>query len=135
MLIEKLGQLWVRRGRFSKTSQFDDIVNGIYNVMINPPPINPEWNTTELEAYTSSAPYKVLNIGNQSAVELLDFINEIEKNLNKKAIKNMMPMQAGDVPANIANVDELIVQYNYKPSTSVKIGVKNFVDLYMKFYH
>lgn len=113
----------------------DDIVNGIYNVMIKPPVTNPNWDTVNVETYTSSAPYKVMNIGNQSPVELLDFITEIENNLNKKAIKNMMPMQAGDVPANIANVDELVKEYNYKPNTSVKTGVKNFVDWYMKFYH
>jgi UDP-glucuronate 4-epimerase len=113
----------------------DDIVNGIYNVMQKPPVPNPQWNTLEPETYTSSAPYKVMNIGNQSPVELLDFIEEIEINLNKKAIKNLLPMQAGDVPANIANVDELVAEYNYKPNTSVKTGVKNFVDWYMKFYH
>lgn len=113
----------------------DDIVNGIYNVMIKPPAPNLNWNIIHPEAYSSSAPYKVMNIGNQSPVELLDFITEIELNLNKKAIKNMLPMQAGDVPANIANVDELIADYNYKPTTTVKVGVKNFVDWYMKFYH
>lgn len=113
----------------------DDIVNGIYNVMVKPPVPNPNWNTIEPETYSSSAPYKVMNIGNQSPVELLDFITEIETNLNKKAIKYMLPMQAGDVPANIANVDELLKEYNYKPNTPVKVGVKNFVDWYMKFYH
>jgi UDP-glucuronate 4-epimerase len=113
----------------------EDIVNGIYNVMQKPPVPNPDWDTLNPETYTSSAPYKIMNIGNQSPVELLDFITEIENNLNKKAIKNMLPMQAGDVPANIANVDELVSEYNYKPSTPVKTGVKNFVDWYMKFYH
>lgn len=113
----------------------DDIVAGIYNVMIKPPVVNPNWNTINPETYTSSAPYKIMNIGNQSPVELLDFIAEIENNLNKKAIKNMMPMQAGDVLANIANVDELVAEYNYKPNTPIKTGVKNFVDWYMKFYH
>ena len=76
-----------------------------------------------------------MNIGNQSPVELMDFITEIENNVNKKAIKNMLPMQAGDVPANIANVDELVAEYNYKPNTSIKVGIKNFVEWYMKFYH
>lgn len=113
----------------------DDIVGGIINVMKQPPVPNVNWDHVNPEAYTSSAPYKVMNIGNQSPVELLDFISEIELNLNKKAIKNMMPMQAGDVPANIANVDELVSEYNYKPSTTVKTGVKNFVDWYLKFYH
>lgn len=113
----------------------DDIVSGIINVMIKPPASDEKWDTLNPEPYSSSAPYKVMNIGNQSPVELLDFINEIEINLNKRAIKNMMPMQAGDVPANIANVDELVRDYNYKPNTPVKTGVKNFVDWYMKFYH
>lgn len=113
----------------------DDIVEGVYQVMLKPPTPNPDWDTVKAVPYTSSAPYKMMNIGNQTPVELLDFITEIEKNLNKKAIKNMMPMQAGDVPANIANVEELVENYNYKPKTNVKEGVKNFVDWYLKFYH
>jgi UDP-glucuronate 4-epimerase len=82
----------------------------------------------------SSAPYKILNIGNQTPVELLDFITEIENNLVKKAVKNFLPMQPGDVPQNVADVSELVADYGYRPSTPVKTGVKAFVDWYLDFY-
>lgn len=113
----------------------DDIVNGVYNVLINPPKENPNWDAMNPVISTSSAAYRVLNIGNKTTVNLSDFIEEIENNVGKKAIKNFLPMQAGDVAQNIADIHVLENEYGYSPKTSVKEGVKAFVDWYMNFYH
>ncbi|MEP0133055.1 MAG: NAD-dependent epimerase [Eudoraea sp.] len=78
--------------------------------------------------------YKVYNIGNNSAVKLLDFIAAIEKSLGKVALKEMLPMQPGDVTRTWANVDDLIEDYNYSPSTPIEKGVQNFVNWYLNFY-
>lgn len=79
--------------------------------------------------------YKIYNIGNNKSIKLGDFINEIEQNLGKKATKNMMPMQPGDVEKTWANVNELIKDYNYKPNTSLKKGIKSFIDWYISYYN
>lgn len=112
----------------------DDIVKGIIQVMRQPAAPNPQWDPMHQDMDSSSAPYRIVNIGNQAPVELLDFIREIEANLGKEAIMNMLPMQPGDVPMNVADVTELVADYGYKPSTSVKSGVKSFIDWYLKFY-
>ena len=78
--------------------------------------------------------YKLYNIGNNNSVKLLDFIKEIEINLETEAKKNMLPIQPGDVERTWANVDDLINDYDYKPNTSIKYGVKAFVDWYKKYY-
>lgn len=112
----------------------DDIVNGIFNVFKNPPKENPDWDCMQPEIATSSAAYRILNIGNKNTVNLSDFIAEIEVNLGKKAIKNYLPMQAGDVAQNIADIHCLENEYGYSPKTTVKEGVKAFVDWYLTFY-
>ncbi|MEZ7892938.1 MAG: NAD-dependent epimerase [Candidatus Wallbacteria bacterium] len=109
----------------------DDIVNGIIKVIDNPPSGKKEWKN---DTSTSPAPYKVYNIGNSSPVKLMDFINEIEKKIGKEALKNMLPLQDGDVPATWADVDDLITDLDYKPSTSIKTGINNFIDWYLKYY-
>lgn len=113
----------------------DDIVNGIYNVMLSPPTSNPDWNSFDKTTiYESSAPYKVMNIGNNNPINLLEFIEEIEKNLKRTAVKNYLPMQIADVPSNVADVQILMENYNYKPSTNVKDGIKKFIDWYLQYY-
>ncbi|RKR07188.1 UDP-glucuronate 4-epimerase [Maribacter vaceletii] len=79
--------------------------------------------------------YKIYNIGNNNTVKLIDFITEIETNLNKKATKNLMPMQKGDVKKTWANVDDLIRDYNYQPKTSIQNGIKIFINWYQEFYN
>lgn len=113
----------------------DDIVEGIIKVLDNPPEGNKNWNPEKPDPSSSVDPYKVYNIGNNSPVGLLDFIEAIEKNLGKKAEKNLMPMQAGDVSENMADVSGLIKDFGYKPSTPVEVGVKNFIDWYKKYYN
>lgn len=112
----------------------DDIVNGLIKVIDHPPQGNLEWSGTNPDASSSPAPYKIYNIGNNNPVQLLDFIKAIEKTLNREAKKEMLPIQPGDVPATWADVDGLIENLNYKPSTLIEEGIKKFIDWYRDFY-
>jgi UDP-glucuronate 4-epimerase len=112
----------------------DDIVTGVVKVLDNPPRGNPDWSGKEPDPSCSISPYKIYNIGNNSPVNLLDFIDAIEKSLGKKAIKNYMPMQPGDVPATWADVSDLISDLGYSPSVNVREGVQRFVDWYKDYF-
>ena len=112
----------------------DDIVEGVTRIIDNPAQPNPEWSGKQPDPSTSSSPYKIYNIGNNDPVKLMDFIEAIENALGKKIQKNMMPLQAGDVPATYANVDDLVRDLDYKPSTSVQKGTDNFVAWYREFF-
>jgi len=112
----------------------DDIVEGVTCIIDNPAQPNPEWSGKQPDPSTSSSPYKIYNIGNNDPVKLMDFIEAIENALGKKIQKNMMPLQAGDVPATYANVDDLVRDLDYKPSTSVQKGIDNFVAWYREFF-
>ncbi len=83
---------------------------------------------------SATPPYKVYNIGNSAPVKLMDFIEEIERQLGKKAQKNLLPLQPGDVPASHADVTDLMADLGYKPETSVKDGIAAFVSWYKEFY-
>ena len=109
----------------------DDIVEGIVRVIDNPPKGNPNWDGRASE---SVAPYKVYNIGNGSPVKLMDFIEAIEKILGKKAKKNLLPMQPGDVPSTYADTTALERDLGYKPYTNVKEGIAKFIEWYKWFY-
>lgn len=110
----------------------DDIVEGIVRVIDNPAKENLKWN--KKEASTSSAPYKIYNIGNNAPVKLMDFIEAIENKLGKTIKKNLLPLQAGDVPSTYADVDDLVRDLGYKPQTPVQEGINKFVDWYLDFY-
>jgi len=112
----------------------DDIVEGVVRVIDRPAQANPAWDGNSPDPGSSPAPYRVYNIGNSSPVKLLDFIEAIESALDKKARKNLMPMQPGDVPATWADVDDLIRDLNYCPATPIEQGVKNFIAWYRDFY-
>ena len=112
----------------------DDIVEGIVRVLFNPAQSNPNWNGNSPDSASSQAPWRIYNIGNNSPVELLDYIEAIEDALGIKAEKELLPLQPGDVPDTYADVDDLVKEFDYKPSMNVKKGVKNFVDWY-KDYH
>ncbi|WP_420384899.1 NAD-dependent epimerase [Roseivirga sp.] len=112
----------------------DDIVEGVIRVNDNPPTGNPEWSGKNPDPGTAKAPYTVYNIGNNSPVKLMDFISIIEKALGKEAEKNFMPMQAGDVAATYADVEDLINNLGYKPQTSLEYGVGQFIKWYREFY-
>ena len=110
----------------------DDIINGVIKVIDKPAIGNRQWTG---EASSSSAPYKVYNIGNNNPVKLMDFIKEIEKKLGTKVKKNMMEMQPGDVPQTYACVEDLVEDMNYRPSTTIADGISKFVDWYLDFYN
>ena len=112
----------------------DDIVEGVTRIIDNPAQPNLDWSGTQPDPSTSSAPYKIYNIGNNDPVKLMDFITAIENALGKKIQKNMMPLQAGDVPATYANVGDLVQNLDYKPSTPVQKGIDNFVAWYRDFF-
>lgn len=112
----------------------DDIVEGIIRVIDHPPQGNPAWTGSHPDPSCSKAPYKIYNIGNSSPVELMDFIEAIEKTLGKKAKKNMLPIQPGDVPATWAEVSDLIEDLNYQPNTPIQEGVERFITWYKEFY-
>jgi len=110
----------------------DDIVNGVVKVLFKPPV--PKKSIDEIDPSNSVAPFKVLNIGNSKPVNLLEFIEIIEKELGKKVVKEFKPLQPGDVVKTYADVTELIDEYGYKPDTPLKTGVKNFVSWYLDYY-
>jgi UDP-glucuronate 4-epimerase len=112
----------------------DDIVEGVVRVIDRIPGPNPEWAGDKPDPSTSYAPYKVYNIGNNNPVELMHFIEVLEDCLGKKAEKNLLPIQAGDVPATYADVDDLIRDIGFKPSTSIEEGIKKFVEWYKEYY-
>lgn len=112
----------------------DDIVEGIIRVNDNPPKENPDWNPNSDDASVSSAPYKVYNIGNNNPVKLMDFITALEQKIGKTAEKNMLPIQAGDVPSTYADVSDLIRDLDYQPQTSIQEGIDKFVDWYKDFF-
>lgn len=112
----------------------DDIVEGVVRVMDSPAKSNPNWNGKNPDPSSSSAPYKIYNIGNNNPVKLMDFIEAIEKTVGKKIEKNLMPLQPGDVPATYANVDSLVEDLHYKPETPVQKGIDDFVAWYRNFF-
>jgi UDP-glucuronate 4-epimerase len=112
----------------------DDIVKGIINVIDKPATPSTEWDGMNPDPSSSPAPYRIYNIGNNNPVELIDFIREIEKNFGKKALFEMMEMQPGDVSVTWADVDDLVSNFNYKPETSIQVGLGRFADWYQKYY-
>ena len=112
----------------------DDIVEGVIRVLDRPAPPNPDWDGANPDSGTSKAPWRVYNIGNNSPVELMDYIGALEEALGVEADKEMLPLQDGDVPDTYANVDDLVKEFGYKPDMSVKQGVTNFVKWYQDFY-
>ena len=112
----------------------DDIVEGVIKTLDNPATSNLDWNSNQPDPSNSKAPWCIFNIGNNKPVQLMDYVDALEKTLGKKAIINYLPLQPGDVPDTYANVDKLKEKFNYKPSTSVIEGVSNFVKWYKDYY-
>ena len=112
----------------------DDIVEGVIRVLDRPAEANPEFEPARPDPGTSNAPYRVFNIGNSQPTPLNDYIEALEKALGRKAARNLLPMQPGDVPATSANTDELDAWVGFKPGTPVREGVKRFVDWYREYY-
>ena len=112
----------------------DDIVLGIIKSLDDPATSNFEWSSDNPNSSTSSAPWRIFNIGNSKSEKLMDYISIIEKNLNKKAILNYLPMQPGDIPNTLASIDLLNKDLNYKPSISINEGISKFVQWYKNYY-
>ncbi|WDE12265.1 NAD-dependent epimerase [Thalassomonas haliotis] len=112
----------------------DDIVNGIVRTLDNTASGNPDWSGETPDPGTSKAPWRVYNIGNQSPVELLDYIETLENALGKKAEKNLLPLQPGDVPDTYADVEQLVQDVNYRPQTTIQTGIGNFVNWYRNYH-
>ena len=112
----------------------DDIVEGVVRVTDNIASPNPDWSGDNPDPGTSTAPYRIYNIGNNTPVELMTYIETLEKIIGKTAEKNFLPMQQGDVPATYADVDDLVRDVGYSPSTPVETGISRFVDWYREYY-
>jgi UDP-glucuronate 4-epimerase len=112
----------------------DDIVEGLVRVLAKPPVPDPTWSGEHPDPGTSRAAYRVYNIGNDRPVELLRFIEVLEQCLGKRARKNLLPMQPGDVPATRADVTDLVRDVGYRPHTTVEEGVARFVSWYREYY-
>ena len=112
----------------------DDIVEGVIRVLDQPAAPNPNWSGDQPDSGTSKAPWRIYNIGNNNPVDLMDFIEALEKALGKTAKKNFLPLQPGDVSDTYAYVKDLVDQFDYKPSTTIEEGITNFISWYRKYY-
>jgi len=113
----------------------DDIVEGVVRAADRVATANPAWSSDAPDPATSNAPYRLYNIGNQKPVELMRYIEVLENCLDRKAEKNLLPLQVGDVPDTWADVEDLATDIGYRPSTPIEVGVKNFVDWYVDYYN
>nr|VFK16692.1 MAG: UDP-glucuronate 4-epimerase [Candidatus Kentron sp. LPFa] len=112
----------------------DDIVEGIVRILATPAAPNDTWSGTSPDSATSRAPYRLYNIGNNHPINLEEYISVLEKALGKKAIKNPLPLQKGDMPDTVADIDDLARDFSYFPSTSVETGIRRFVEWYREYY-
>ena len=112
----------------------DDVVESIERLIERPPAGNPDYDASRPDPSSSSAPWRVYNIGNNNPVELLDVVELLEKSIGKKAVRELAPMQPGDVPATYANVDDLMREVDFRPSTPIAEGIAKFIEWY-RAYH
>jgi UDP-glucuronate 4-epimerase len=112
----------------------DDIVEGVAHALDRPARPDPGWNSDAPDPATSSAPFRIYNIGNSRPVELLRYIEVIEECLGRKARKNFLPLQLGDVPETSADIEDLVREVGYRPATPVEVGVRRFVDWFCDYY-
>ncbi len=113
----------------------DDIIEGVIRAMEMIPRGDPDWSGDNPDPGTSFAPYRIYNIGNNNPVDLMNFIETLEKCLGKRAEKNFLPMQPGDVPATYADVDDLTRDVGFKPDTPIEEGIERFVEWYRGYYN
>ena len=112
----------------------DDIIEGVVRVLDKVPVADPNWNRMEPDPATSYCPWRIYNIGNNNKERLMRYIEVLEDCLGRKAEKNFLPMQAGDVPATYADVTDLVREVGFQPNTSIEKGVRSFVDWYRHYY-
>jgi len=122
------------QGRMKRDFTYiDDIIEGVVRIMDRIPAPDAEWNGDNPDPGSSYAPYRIYNIGNNNPIELVRFIETLEDALGMKAQKNFLPMQPGDVPATFADVDDLMRDVGFKPSTSIETGIRKFVAWYKEW--
>ncbi len=112
----------------------DDITEALIRIIYKPAERDPNWDSYNPDPGSSNAPWRIYNIGNNKPINLMDYIKAIEESLNKKAIINLMPLQPGDVEMTYADVEDLIKDFDYKPTTDIKVGIEKFVSWYKEFY-
>jgi UDP-glucuronate 4-epimerase len=112
----------------------DDIAEGVVRSLERVAAPNPAWDSNAPDPATSSAPFRLYNIGNNQPVPLLRYIEVIEECLGRKAQKNLLPLQPGDVPDTFADIDDLVRDVGYRPATPIEVGVRNFVDWFCEYY-
>jgi UDP-glucuronate 4-epimerase len=113
----------------------DDNAQAVIRVLDKPAESDPSWTGDVPNPSSSSAPFRLYNIGNHQPVELLWVIELLEKTLGKRAEKNLIPLQPGDVPATYADVDDLARDFSFKPETSIQTGISRFVQWYREYYN
>ena len=112
----------------------DDITEVLTRIIDKPAEPNPNWDSQHPDPASSSSPYKIYNIGNSKPINLMDYINAIEKNLQRKAEINFLPLQPGDVNTTFADVSDLVEDFDYKPRTDISFGISKFISWYKEFY-
>jgi UDP-glucuronate 4-epimerase len=112
----------------------DDIAEGVIRSMDRIAKPDPKWDSNNPDPSTSNAPFRVYNIGNNAPVPLMRYIEVLEECLGRKAQKNMLPLQLGDVPETFADIDDLVTDVGYRPATPVEVGVRRFVDWFTEYY-
>jgi UDP-glucuronate 4-epimerase len=113
----------------------DDIAEGVIRVSDDVATPNPAWNSDNPDPSTSNAPFRLLNIGNNAPVQLTEYVEAIEEALGKKAIRELLPLQPGDVPNTFADVSALVKAVGYRPATPVRQGVASFVKWYREYFN
>ena len=127
--------LLFNEGRMKRDFTYvDDIVEGIVRLLDRAPKPDPTWSSETPDPASSSAPYRIYNIGNNQPVELLEFVSILERAIGREAVKQLAPMQAGDVESTYANVDDLMKAVDFRPSTSLEVGIGHFVKWYREYY-
>ena len=134
-ILEKKPIKVFNHGRMQRDFTYiDDIIEGVVRIMGRLPEPDPTWSGDDPDPGTSYNRYKIYNIGNNNPVELMEFINTIEKVLGRKAKKEFLDLQPGDVPATYADIDDLIKDVGFKPKTPIETGIKRFVSWYKEYY-
>src|SRR6185436_20260643 len=113
----------------------EDIAEGVVRAMDRVAQPDPTWDSNNPDPATSNAPFRIYNIGNNSPVQLMRYIEVLEECLGRKAQMNMLPLQLGDVPETSADIDDLAADVGYRPATPVEVGVRKFVDWYLQYYN
>ena len=134
ILQEKTIQVFNNGNHTRDFTYIDDIIEGVSRIIDCAATPDPNWLSDSPDPSTSSAPWRIYNIGNSNPINLMNYIEVLEKMLEKKAVKEFLPIQPGDVPNTWANVDDLIDHFNYKPNTTVEEGVSKFAAWFKKYY-